>query len=455
MDTNKKTDFDAIVVGGGISGILTTLALSKEGKRVLLIEKNNILGGNCQTYEIDGYHLDTGPHAITNLLEGPLKELIKKYFTIVPRFTTINTYYVRDKKKFQEFPLTLLQLACFDILPKKERLIMSGAMIDAVANSTLNKKSLEKSIYDYMKKYNPSEKTIRLIDAISYFLSGKSSKETPTWRVLGGSGYVNENNDDKHNKKEHLKKFIKFAKHSHASHGYPLGGIQSITDCALNSIQKKQAVINLDEEAIELLIENNKVEGVKTSQDTYYSKLVIYSGFMKDLPKLTNKLDKKYKTELLKLQQTKSLTLWLGLKKKLPEFSYTGSEIYFDTDTPYWAMPVSNFDNHLAPKNKQLVGFSTVLKSENYKDEIAKLKTAILEAVPAIKNSIEFEHTQITIPEKAAVTTGVKFPSPKSPVQGLYLVGTDTDARSMGITRASYSVVAALNFMKKDGFLDE
>lgn len=450
MEKQRKLEFDAIVIGGGISGILTTLALSKKGKKVLVIEKNDIMGGNCRTYEIDGYHVDTGPHAITNLLNGPLKELIKKYFTVIPRFFPINTYYVRDNQKLQEFPLTLLQLAYFDILPKKERLIMSAAMIDAVANSSLNKNVLQRSVYDYMKKYNPSEKTNRLIDAVSYFLSGKSMKETPTWRMLGGSGYVDENNNGK---KGHFKKFIKFAKHNYSSQGYPLGGIQSITDCALNSIPKKKVVFKLNEEVIEFIIKDNAIRGVKTAKNTYYADVVVYSGFMKDLHGFADNLDKKYKNDLLKLKQTKSLTLWLGLKKKLPEISYIGSEMYFDTDTPYWAVPVSNFDPHLAPENKQLIGFTTVIENENPEERISKLKNSIFEAIPNIKDHIEFEHTQITIPEKAAVTVGVKFPSPRSPIKGLYLAGTDTDMRSMGITRASYSVVEALRFMKEDGFL--
>jgi len=450
MKQQRKKSYDAIVVGGGISGILSALALYKEGKKVIIIEKSNIIGGNCRTYEIDGYHVDTGPHAITNLLNGPLRELIKKYFTVIPRFFPINTYYVRDNQKLQEFPLTLLQLAYFDILPKRERLIMSGAMIDAVANSSLNKDVLKKSVYDYMKKYNPSEKTNRLIDAISYFLSGKSMKETPTWRMLGGSGYVDENNNGK---KGHLKKFIKFAKHNYSSQGYPLGGIQSITDCALNSIQKEKVVLNLNEKVVKFIIEDNAIKGVQTDKNIYHANVVVYSGFMKDIPNLTDNLDKKYKTELLKLKQTKSLTLWLGLNKKLPEISYIGSEMYFDTDTPYWAVPVSNFDSHLAPKNKQLIGFTTVIENKDTEERIDKLKNSIFEAIPNIKKNIEFEHIQITIPEKAAVSTGVKFPSPKSPIKNLYLVGTDTDMRSMGITRASYSVIEALKFMKEDGII--
>lgn len=452
MQKEENQTFDAIVVGAGISGILSALALGKEGKKVVVIEKNNIIGGNCRTYEINGYHTDTGPHVITGLLSGPLKTIIKKYFTVVPRFLPIGSYFVRDGKKFQNFPLTLLQLAYFDILSKKERLLISGAMIDAVANSSLNKKALEKSVYDYMKKYNATEKTLKLVDAISYFLSGKSMHETPTWRILGGSGYVDENDGKNEN---HLQKFIKFARHNYSTQGYPLGGIQSITDCALNSIPKNKSAFKLNEKAIEFIIKNNAIKGIKTDKNIYYSDLVIYSGFAKDLPKLANCLDEKYKKELSKLSRTKSLTIWLGLKKKLPETSYVGSEMYFDTDTPYWAVPVSNFDPHLAPKNKQLIGFTTVIKEEeNSEEKINKLKNSIFKAMPNIKNCVEFEHAQIAIPEKAAITIGIKFPSPKAPIKGLYLVGTDADMRSMGITRASYSVLEALKFMKGDGFLD-
>lgn len=452
MQKNENQTFGAIVVGAGISGILSALALSKEGKKVVVIEKDSFMGGNCRTYEINGYHIDTGPHVITGLLSGPLKTIIKKYFTVVPRFLPIGSYFVRDSKKFQSFPLTLLQLAYFDILSKKERLLISGAMIDAVANSSLNKKALEKSVYDYIKKYNAAEKTLRLVDAISYFLSGKSMYETPTWRILGGSGYVDENGSKNEN---HLQKFIKFARHNYSTQGYPLGGIQSITDCALNSIPKNKSVFKLNEKAVEFIIKNKTIRGVKTDKNIYYSNLVIYSGFIKNLSELTDCLDEKYKKELSKLSQTKSLTIWFGLKKKLPEISYVGSEMYFDADTPYWAVPVSNFDPHLAPKNKQLIGFTTVIKTEeNLEEKINKLKNSIFKALPNIKDCVEFEHIQTTIPEKAAITIGVKFPSPKSPVKGLYLVGTDADMRSMGITRASYSVLEALKFIKEDGFLD-
>ncbi len=447
-----KPKYDAIIIGGGISGLLAALVLRKEGKKVLVIEKSDYLGGNCRTYEINGYHMDTGPHAITGLLNGPLKILMDEYFSVVPKFTPIKSYYARWQKKLQEIPLTLLQLSYFDILSKKDRALLAGAMMDAVAKSSINKNALEKSVYDYIKKYNFSAKSIKFIDAISYFLSGKSMKETPSWRMLGGSGYVDEGKNDK-SVESHIKKIIKFAKHDYNSQGYPLGGIQNITSSILNSIPKNKVSFKTNEKATRFIVKNNRIKGVKTDKGTYYGNTVVYSGFVKDLPDLTDKLSAEYKSELKKIKQTKSATLWLGLKKKIPELSYLGSEVYFDTNTPYWAIPVSNFDSNLAPKNRQLVGFTTVIKEDDFEKQLNKLKHSIFTALPNIKKNIEFEHTQVTIPEKAAITIGVKFPSPKSPIKGLYLVGTDTDVRSMGVTRASYSVLEALRFMKEDGVI--
>ena len=77
--------YDVIVVGAGVSGLLAALTLSKHGKKVLVLEKSRHLGGNCSSYIVDGYQVDTGAHAITHLLEGPLKRLMDNYFRFPAR----------------------------------------------------------------------------------------------------------------------------------------------------------------------------------------------------------------------------------------------------------------------------------------------------------------------------------------------------------------------------------
>ena len=88
-------EIDAIVIGSGISGLLSALALSREGKKVVILERESYIGGVCRSYDVNGYRVDTGPHAITRLENGPLKQLMDKYFNIAPQFIPFGKYYVR------------------------------------------------------------------------------------------------------------------------------------------------------------------------------------------------------------------------------------------------------------------------------------------------------------------------------------------------------------------------
>jgi len=134
----------------------------------------------------------------------------------------------------------------------------------------------------------------------------------------------------------------------------------------------------------------------------------------------------------------------------MKEFDYTGSEIWFKNGA-YWAMPISNYDSCIAPKGMQLVGFTFIIEdNKNIESEKKHAMEIIVNAIPGIDKNIEMEHYQLTIPEKAAVTINGFFAGQRSPVGNLYLVGTDTDNRSMGITRAAYSVLELLKAMKED-----
>ena len=117
-------------------------------------------------------------------------------------------------------------------------------------------------------------------------------------------------------------------------------------------------------------------------------------------------------------------------------------------------MPISNYDPSLAPKDKQLIGFSFVIdENKNEEQEIKKAYNTIFRAHPNLEKNIEMQHEQIMVPEKAAVTINGKFADIRTPIRNLYIAGTDTDKRSMGITRASYSIIELLKILNEDGNL--
>ncbi len=68
--------YDAIIVGGGISGLGTAGLLSKAGKKVILIEKKRAVGGRAATYRKDGVVRSIGQH--TPMFGGRLEELFTR-----------------------------------------------------------------------------------------------------------------------------------------------------------------------------------------------------------------------------------------------------------------------------------------------------------------------------------------------------------------------------------------
>jgi phytoene dehydrogenase-like protein len=437
---------------------------------------------------VDGYQVDTGAHAITHLMAGPLKRLMDNYFDYLPVFEDYGYYYIRTENSLVKVPSNLKDFVTFDVPPRKDRLLLSQTLTKAFTLSSFGIDLSKQSVYDFLPK-NLSKDTYDFVDTISAFLSGKSMKETSAERVLSGSSFVRDSITQEQfdamigkiepKKRQSTESILAsvLPYHLHASlqarmtrvtqpftslerlatndvnysQGYPRKGLKALLNAILYSLPET-VEIKKDCEAKSILVQDGKVSGVE-ADEIYTSDLVIYTGFATELPGLIKDLPEEYIGNLKEIVHSKSLTVWLGLKEELPEFNYTGSEIWFK-DFAYWAMPISSYDASLAPKGKQLIGFSFVIDENKSEDqEVKKAYETIFRAHPNIEKSIEMKHEQIMIPEKAAVAIHGKFADIRTPVKNLYLAGTDTDRRSMGITRASYSIIELLKILNDDGNL--
>ena len=425
------------------------MALSKEKKKVLVLEKSNVIGGNCRSYNVSGFRVDTGPHAITWLKKGPPVDLMAVYFDVVPKFEEHGNYFVRDSERLIKFPYTLQALARFNVFSKTDRLLMARAFVDATKNHTLDEPILDRSVTDFLKNYPISKRGLMFIDTLSYFLSGSSMDDTPMWRILSGGGTTHERSRGFRKK---ISGVMGVVANRHESHqGYPKGGIQSITNSIIASMPETTVIKT--EQDVTKIKKSGKLFTITADDEAYESEIVVFAAELRCLENIIeNPLSKKYLEKIATLKKSsRTMTLWLGLKRKRPEFDYLGSEVWFDEETPYWAMPTSNYDKNLAPKGMQLIGFgSRILPGESPSKHKEKLLRTIKKVAWRIEKDIVMEHVQVTYPDKASITVGAKFPGPKTPIDGLYAVGTDVDPRSMGITRAAYSVVEMLKELKKD-----
>lgn len=97
-------EYDVVVIGSGLGGLLSAAILSKRGYHVCVLEKNNVTGGNLQTFKRDGVIFDTGMHYFGSADKG---QFIYKLFRYLGIYDDLN--------------LKRLDIDCFDIISFKDQ----------------------------------------------------------------------------------------------------------------------------------------------------------------------------------------------------------------------------------------------------------------------------------------------------------------------------------------------
>lgn len=77
--------YDVVIIGSGLGGLESAFILSKEGYKVLVLEKNRQLGGSLQIFVREKAIFDTGIHYIGGLNEGQNLNQSFKYFEIMDK----------------------------------------------------------------------------------------------------------------------------------------------------------------------------------------------------------------------------------------------------------------------------------------------------------------------------------------------------------------------------------
>jgi phytoene desaturase len=72
-------DFDVVVIGAGLGGLSAGALLATQGRRVLVLEQSDRIGGCCSSFERNGFHFDTGA-SIVEIIK-PIEDVFKKLGT--------------------------------------------------------------------------------------------------------------------------------------------------------------------------------------------------------------------------------------------------------------------------------------------------------------------------------------------------------------------------------------
>ena len=151
MEHHKTTHHKTIILGAGVTGLSIAKSLLNKGEtEVLILEKNDFVGGLCSSFEKNNCIIDFGPHKLFSLIPGMMdefKEINGEDNLVVKK---VNSLFFLGKK-FQ-FPINPIELAK-NISPKT---ISAGVQIplslakSLIVYNILGKK--DDSFKDYLMK---------------------------------------------------------------------------------------------------------------------------------------------------------------------------------------------------------------------------------------------------------------------------------------------------------------
>lgn len=80
-----RKQYDVIVVGGGLGGLVSAYILSKKGFKVCVLEKNKHIGGTLQNFMLGDCTFSSGMHYLGSLDEGQVLNKLFRYFNILDK----------------------------------------------------------------------------------------------------------------------------------------------------------------------------------------------------------------------------------------------------------------------------------------------------------------------------------------------------------------------------------
>jgi len=368
---------NVVVIGGGIGGLASAALLAKDGYKVVLFEKNKILGGRARYLKMRGFTFDMGPswYMMPEVFENffSLFSLNVKDFYNLKRLD--NHYRVffeegdvvdvsSDLKKNLE---TFRKFEADGDKKLKEILddakfvydfSMNGLVFQDYRNLTsLIKPSIIKNFFklnlfqsldSYLKSKIKDHRLRKLLEFTTVFLGG-SPFNTPA--------------------------FYRLVTHADFNLGiyYPLGGMYKVVE-ALESLCNYYGVkIVKGSEVKRVGIENGRISSVFTKGKSYKTDAVVVNADMaffetKVLPKEYRSYDNGYWRK--KTPSPSAFLIYLGLKDNLPLSKH--HNLYFASDWDkhfdtvynsrklpknpsfYWHVP-SKTDPSLSPKGAHSV----------------------------------------------------------------------------------------------------
>ena len=388
--------YNSIIVGGGIAGLTSAAYLSREGQKVLLIEKNRELGGLVNTFTRDGFQFDAGVRALINagIIQPMLKELdielevvkspvslgiedqilhIENIDSLIKYRELLSKFHPESKEEIDEVLKNIRKIMKhMDVLYGIENPVFKDLKHDRAFIfkkllpwfpkfiTTVGKiNRLNMPIEDYLRKFvkNPS-----LLDMISQHFF----KNTPAFFAMS-----------------YFSLYLDYF--------YPKGGVGKLSEALKNKIIEYGGEIKTETKVIEVLASKCIVKDQNNIAYRYDN--LIWASDLKTFYKITEteglspKIKSNFKDSKSRMLKNRGgdsvFTLFLGVDEPLESFSKIAHGHFFYTPSKQGLG-----ETHRDELNSLLRNFEIVKKEEifTWLDKFTRLNTYEI-SIPGLKDS--------------------------------------------------------------------
>jgi phytoene dehydrogenase-like protein len=449
LDRVDESDYDVVIAGSGAGGLLTALGLSEDGKRVLVLEKENRLGGVWYGYNVGGYRVDQGLHVITRAKRGPFSRFLRKYLRPAPEIVMHDGWYFRVNDKVGTIPSSIAQGLRWPLTGMGGRLslIRIGARIKMMKLREM-RMYRHLTFLDYLQMKGVTNQTIiDVLQSALYMAAGVPIEQASAYEALR----TLKDTDKETPKGESLKNLLIGSQEF--DEGVAIGGMQGLVGRVVSAINGDYV---LNAPVTQIAERENKVAAV-----TVHGREIRHSKVVSDIPLWSlSEIVESRRNEVTSffekwshMRPTKGLTLWLGLDKVV--VGDRKSRVIVHPLPSRWMLSLSSFDPSCAPEGKELVGIAMIfIEGRSVDEQVRMMKgNGLTKYHPGIVDHIEMEHVQVSYATRAALMPGqtaLDRPGPRTPVRGLYIVGTDTAGEGVGLQQAANSAEGALAAIRSD-----
>ncbi len=319
-------NYDAIVIGAGMSGLAAGIRLAMFDKKVVVLEKHSIPGGLNSYYRRSHRQFDVGLHALTNFIKKgdkgkPFSKLIKQLripyddFKLMPQTYSKIQFPDCTLKFSNEFELLISEVS--EKFPNQ--IDQFNKLVEEVKNfNELDLNQAYASSRDVLKKILSDEILIEMIlcPLLIYGSAWENDMDFAQFVIMFKSLY-----------------FEGFSR--------PEGGVRTIISLLMKKFEEAGGEIRFRTAVTEVIVnEKNEAIGVKTEKEELRSGIILSSAGYPETVRMTPKLSMMASPRVGAMTFLESIFVF---EKKIPLDQNDSTIIFYNDSKRYSYQRAENF----------------------------------------------------------------------------------------------------------------